>query len=62
MSDLDPRYEPWVFEDSALGVLKQIVDWWNHLPPKLRQDIEGSGNVPGCISRAMTVIKARSNG
>lgn len=29
-----------------------IVMWWDGLPPNLRQDIEGSGAEPGCITKA----------
>ena len=32
--------------------LVEIVRWWDGLPPSLRQDIEGSGEEPGCIARA----------
>ncbi len=27
-----------------------VLEWWDRLPPTLRQDIEGSGNEPGCIA------------
>jgi hypothetical protein len=32
--------------------LSEIVAWWDGLPPRLRQDIEGSGAEPGCIAKA----------
>lgn len=32
--------------------LRNVVDWWDGLPPTLRQDIEGSGFEPGCIAAA----------
>lgn len=40
-----------------VDALSQIVDWWESLPPNLRQDIEGSGNVPGPIGRAMRLVR-----
>lgn len=36
--------------------LKNVVDWWDGLPPCLRQDIEGSGAQPGCIAAARRLI------
>ena len=32
--------------------LLRVVEWWDGLPPRLRQDIEGSGAQPGCIAAA----------
>lgn len=34
------------------NMLRDVVEWWDGLPPGLRQDIEGSGAEPGCIARA----------
>ena len=36
--------------------LKNVVEWWDGLPPRLRQDIEGSGAQPGCIAVARRLI------
>lgn len=40
-------------------VVMSILDWWDDLPAKLRQDIEGSGNEPGCIGRARRFLKTK---
>lgn len=34
------------------AALRNVVEWWDNLPPRLRQDIEGSGAEPGCIAAA----------
>lgn len=43
-------------------VLEAVAEWWNGLPSTLRQDIEGSGAMPGCIAKvsaALTRSKAQ---
>lgn len=37
--------------------LRHIVEWWETLPPNLRQDIEGSGADPSCIARAKKFVR-----
>ena len=37
--------------------LETIVAWWDNLPPRLRQDIEGSGAEPGGIAKARALCK-----
>jgi hypothetical protein len=36
--------------------LASVVEWWESLPPRLRQDIEGSGAEPGCIAKARRLV------
>jgi hypothetical protein len=38
------------------NALRDLVEWWESLPATLRQDIEGSGAMPGCIARAKRLI------
>lgn len=38
--------------DEPLVALGEIVSWWQSLPSRLRQDIEGSGAEPGAIAKA----------
>lgn len=49
-----PRYED-VF------CLATIVQWWDGLPPRLRQDIEGSGAEPGGIAKARRLVEFYAN-
>jgi hypothetical protein len=37
-----------------------VLEWWDGLPPSLRQDIEGSGAEPGCIAHARTTLSVPS--
>lgn len=37
------------FADRVIA-LDGVLQWWDGLPPNLRQDIEGSGAKPGCIA------------
>lgn len=39
------------------SVLHRVVEWWDGLPPNLRQDIEGSGAEPGCIAAARRALR-----
>ena len=36
--------------------LRGIIEWWDNLPPNLRQDIEGSGREPAAIARARKAL------
>ena len=49
--DVEPTSK---YED--LFCLGSIVQWWDGLPPGLRQDIEGSGAQPGCIAKARRIF------
>src|SRR3990167_3830337 len=42
--------------DHNLLALGRIVEWWDGLPQKLRQSIEGSGGEPGCIAHARRLV------
>ncbi len=46
--------------DASEAVLVRVLEWWDGLPPRLRQDIEGSGFEPGCIAAARNHIKEHS--
>lgn len=52
LEDLDQRASNETLLDDPRVALGAVVDWWEHLPNDLRQDIEGSGRMPGCIARA----------
>lgn len=41
--------------------LRNVVEWWEGLPPTLRQDIEGSGFEPGCIAAARRLSQQPQN-
>lgn len=45
--------------DRLRGALQGVIDWWNSLPPNLRQDIEGSGAEPGVIAIARRTAKGK---
>lgn len=42
------------------NVLERVLIWWTALPPKLQQDIEGSGAVPGCIAAVRVALAPSS--
>lgn len=52
------RLEGTLLDISAVhwNALRHVIDWWDSLPPSLRQDIEGSGNEPGAIAIARKAL------
>ena len=50
---------PIIVYADLVNALEAVAEWWNALPPTLRQDIEGSGAVPGCIANVSAAL-ARS--
>jgi len=42
----------WQEAERLRFVVNKVLEWWDGLPPKLRQDIEGSGFDPGAIAPA----------
>lgn len=42
--------------------LVRVCRWWDELPANLRQDIEGSGAVPGAIAGARSALSAPAQG
>lgn len=58
--ELDDFIPGWREELSELNRLRKVicdvVEWWYDLPPNLRQDIEGSGAIPGAIMRAQKSV------
>lgn len=50
--------------DPALLALGNIVEWWDHLNPKLRDVILGAGghlgDEPPCIKRAREMVDRRT--
>lgn len=41
---------------TAREALKLVIEWWEAIPARLQQDIEGSGAEPGCVARARRVL------
>jgi hypothetical protein len=52
---------PPALDARTVEALERIIEWWDGLPPRLRQDIEGSGNEPGCIAHARCALAARAD-
>lgn len=44
------------------SALRLVIEWWDGLPPNLRQDIEGSGKEPGAIAAARSALPYAPSG